>query len=101
MIRLGAICVVAIWPKLTCGGSPWREPMARSMLSQLSQAAKAYELDCAAYPPGDGSAGLVRALRASRKPVFGYFEFPAEQPPDGDIPSPIDSLKVFRYRAPG
>jgi hypothetical protein len=70
-------------------------------------AARAYELDFAVYPPGDGlgSVGLVHALRA-RKERCAYFVFNAAPAPDviapdGNTRSPVHSEKLVCYRCPG
>jgi hypothetical protein len=84
-----------------------REAAAHSLISQLSQAVQACELSFAAYPPGDGqgSQGLVLALKALKEPCT-YFDFGREvindlMDRDGNIQSPIDPAKPIRYQCPG
>lgn len=95
------------FPQLTCGGRPMalaRAGTASSLLSQLEQATKAYELDFAGFPPGDGSgtAELMRCLTRSRKPKGAYFEFSREElTSKGDVRNPVDPDKVIHYRCPG
>ena len=68
------------------------------MVDQLTQAAKAYELDHEAYPPGDGS-GSVELAKLLANPGYPYFEFDFEMLDEeghiryGDL--------VVHYRCPG
>ena len=83
-----------------------REGVAASLISQLSQAAKAYELDYAVYPPGDGTGSKVLAEYLQRKGVkqMQYFEFDLAGPalsPAGDIRNPVNGEKIIYYRCPG
>jgi hypothetical protein len=104
LIAFIALC----WPHLARGGG-YRlayGSAARSLLSQLAQAAAAYELDYAVYPVGDGtgSAPLARALQFQR--THYKHNVYAEPPPlellkSGDIRSPLGEDKLVYYRCPG
>jgi hypothetical protein len=83
-----------------------REGTAHSLISQLSQAAKSYELDYAAFPPGDGtgSRDLAIALQKKGAKQMRYFEFPQDPlmlTPAGDIRNPVNDEKILYYRCPG
>jgi len=107
-LALAALAGVVLlgWRQLSwvdgCSHSRARENIASSLLSQLSQAAKAYELDFSCYPPGDGtgSAKLVECLTA-RPEKCRYFELPREEYPKGHILNPVDPDKIVHYRYPG
>jgi hypothetical protein len=75
-----------------------RAGTAAHLISQLDQAAEAYQLDCGVYPPGDGtgSRALVEALsrlgRGKRNP---YFEFPADLlTTSGDVVNPVGRTAI-------
>lgn len=97
---LGLVFLVQCWnPGCAVAWDGYRS----AMISQLSQATKAYELDFGAYPPGDGrgSADLRKclSLRGGKCP---YFEFPPDQVNTaGDIRRPVDDEKIVHYRCPG
>ena len=81
-----------------------REGTASSLISQLSQAAKAYELDFECYPPSDGtgSRSLALAMAQREAKVFHYFEFaPDYIVAGGNIRNPVNEEKIIYYRCPG
>jgi hypothetical protein len=111
IILLLALLAYFFLPGLVCtfGGSLScaREWTASSLISQLAQAAKTYELDFATFPPGDGlgSRGLARALQAPMKGP-GYFNFGVDKTSDliardGNIRNPVHEEKIIYYRFPG
>jgi hypothetical protein len=57
-----------------------RQGAAQSLISQLAQASKSYELDYAVYPPGKGvgSTDLVTYLSKKGAKQLSYFEFSPE-----------------------
>lgn len=83
-----------------------REGTASSLIAQLSQAAKAYQLDYTVYPQGDGSGtkDLVISLQKRSAKQTVYFEFPRDPmmlTPAGDILNPVLEGKIIYYRCPG
>ena len=74
------------------------------MLSQLSGAAKMYELDHGGLPPGDGqnSAALMKCLRTPAAKQMPYFDFETDAlSQDGSVRNPVDPDKIVHYRYPG
>lgn len=86
-----------------------REGAAFSLIAQLSQSAKAYELDYFAYPPGDGngSKGLASCLQKRTKKQFEYFEFNSDMLDQGNLVNPVwgkegePPKNWIHYRHPG
>src|SRR5258706_13863136 len=74
IISLLAALLLPALMKALCNA---RAGTASSLISQLSQAAKAYELDYAVYPPGDGkdSKNLSYYLDKKGAKQMSYFEF--------------------------
>ncbi|HVR87510.1 MAG TPA: type II secretion system protein [Planctomycetota bacterium] len=83
-----------------------RHGMAENLASQVVTGLKAYELDHAVYPPGDGigSRALVQALTGSGPRNLPYLETREDQlSPDGSLLSPAHPddqapLGIFHYR---
>ncbi len=67
-----------------------RAGTAEHLIDQLTQAAKAYELDFAVYPPGkgDGSKELAYYLQQKGPKKLSYFDFPQDQLKNGHITNP-------------
>lgn len=74
IISLLAALLLPALMKALCNA---RQGTASSLISQLAQACKAYELDYAVYPPGkgQGSKDLVYALQKKGAKQMPYFEF--------------------------
>jgi prepilin-type N-terminal cleavage/methylation domain-containing protein len=68
-----------------------RQGTAASLISQLAQAAKAYELDYAVFPPGKGtdSKDLAFYLQKKGAKQMQYFEFNPDMLDQGNIVNPI------------
>jgi prepilin-type N-terminal cleavage/methylation domain-containing protein len=68
-----------------------RQGTAEHLIDQLSQAAKAYELDFAVYPPGkgDGTKELAYYLQQKGPKKLAYFDFPQDMLSNGHIINPI------------
>ena len=68
-----------------------RAGTAEHLIDQLSQCAKAYELDNAVYPPGDGSGSkdLVYYLEQKGPKRSPYFEFAPDMKAGGHIINPV------------
>lgn len=81
-----------------------RQDEARRMMEGLSDAVWRYFYDHGEFPPGDGqgSAGLVRALRSGGRKGAPYMVFvPAMLTPRGDLRNPIfpeDGVVHYRCR---
>jgi hypothetical protein len=81
-----------------------RAMVARSMISQLAQAAAAYELDYAVYPPGDGTGSVFMAKCIQEKGAkkLPYYELSSDSLDSrGNLLTPFGDGKVYCYRAPG
>ena len=83
-----------------------RSGTASSLLNQLAQACKAYELDYAVYPPGkgQGSSDMVFYLQKKGAKQLPYFEFPLDMVDPGtkNVINPVfgndgDPLSSFIY----
>jgi prepilin-type N-terminal cleavage/methylation domain-containing protein len=68
-----------------------RQGTASSLISQLAQASKAYELDYAVYPPGKGtdSKDLAFYLQKKGAKQMQYFEFTPEMLDQGNVVNPV------------
>ena len=68
-----------------------RAGTAASLISQLGQAAKSYELDYAVYPPGKGvdSKDLAFYLQKKGAKQMQYFEFNPDMLDNGNILNPV------------
>jgi len=68
-----------------------RAGAAQTLISQLAQAAKAYELDYAVYPPGKGqdSKDLAFYLQKKGAKQMQYFEFAPDMLDQGNILNPV------------
>jgi prepilin-type N-terminal cleavage/methylation domain-containing protein len=68
-----------------------RQGTAASLISQLAQASKAYELDFAVFPPGKGtdSKDLAFYLQKKGAKQMQYFEFNPEMLDQGNIVNPV------------
>ena len=77
IIALLAALLLPALMKALCNA---RSGTASSLLNQLAQACKAYELDYAVYPKGDGkgSADMVFYLQKKGAKQMSYFEFPVD-----------------------
>jgi hypothetical protein len=90
-----------------------RSGTASSLLGQLAQASKAYELDYAVYPKGDGkgSSDLVFYLQKKGAKQMPYFEFPLDMidagtknvlnPVFGNDGDPLASFVYYRNNRAG
>jgi len=81
-----------------------RDAAAQSLVSQLAQACKSYELNHDRYPPGDGSGSstLRACLHEPGPKKLPYFEFAPEAiDARGNIVSPVGEGKIILYRCPG
>lgn len=69
-----------------------RAGTASALISQLAQAAKAYELDYAVYPPGKGtdSKDLAFYLQKKGAKQMQYFEFQPDMLDQGNIINPVN-----------
>ena len=74
IISLLAALLLPALMKALCNA---RQGTASSLISQLAQACKAYELDYAVYPPGkgQGSKDMVFALQKKGAKQLPYFDF--------------------------
>jgi prepilin-type N-terminal cleavage/methylation domain-containing protein len=88
IISLLAALLLPALMKALCSA---RSGTAASLISQLSQACKAYELDYAVYPPGQGkdSKDLAFYLQKKGAKQMAYFEFNPEQLDQGNIINPV------------
>jgi len=88
IISLLAIFLVPMSLKALCSA---RAGTAASLINQLSQAAKAYELDFAVYPPGkgDGSKELITALSQKGPKKLSYLELSPELLTNGHVMNPV------------
>jgi prepilin-type N-terminal cleavage/methylation domain-containing protein len=68
-----------------------RAGTASSLISQLSQASKAYELDYAVFPPGKGtdSKDLAFYLQKKGAKQMQYFEFNPDMLDQGNVVNPV------------
>lgn len=88
IIGLLAALLLPALMKALCGA---RQGTASSLISQLAQAAKAYELDYAVYPPGKGtdSKDLAFYLQKKGAKQMSYFEFNPDMLDNGNIVNPV------------
>lgn len=88
IISLLAALLLPALMKALCNA---RAGTASALISQLSQAAKAYELDYAVYPPGDGkdSKSLTLYLEKKGAKQMSYFEFQPEMRDQGNVINPV------------
>ena len=112
-----ALLAALLLPALMKALCTARAGTASSLLSQLAQASKAYELDYAVFPPGKGtgSSDLVFYLQKKGAKQMPYFEFPLDMidtgtkniinPVFGNDGDPISSFVYYRNnrinRTPG
>jgi hypothetical protein len=88
----------------TSGCAPSYEAMAHHLISQVSTAVKAYELDHEQYPAGDGkgSGPLVRSLQTSMSKKRTYLDVRPEMVDEGgNLRNPVGEGKILHYRFPG
>lgn len=88
IISLLAALILPALMKSLCNA---RAGTAQSLISQLAQAAKAYELDYAVYPPGKGvdSKDLAFYLQKKGAKQMQYFEFNPDMLDQGNILNPV------------
>lgn len=88
IISLLAALLLPALMKALCNA---RQGTASSLISQLAQAAKAYELDYAVYPPGKGtdSKDLAFYLQKKGAKQMQYFEFNPDMLDNGNIVNPV------------
>jgi len=90
IISLLAALLLPALMKALCNA---RQGAASSLLSQLAQASKAYELDYAVYPPGNGMDSKLLAFYLQKKGAkqMQYFEFAPDMldPASGNIINPV------------
>ncbi len=82
-----------------------RAGTAAHLISQLDQAAEAYQIDYGVYPPGDGTGTrtLVEALSRTGPKKQKYFEFPADLLNAGNVVNPVwadgdPTVAIIYYR---
>ena len=105
---LGLLFILAViaslfpWPtRALCSA---REGTAIHLIEQLDQAVESYQIDCGAYPPGDGSgtSALVSGLSRSGPRKQKYFEFPPDLLRGGDVINPVRyDTAILHYLCPG
>lgn len=105
IIALLAALLLPALMKALCNA---RQGAASSLISQLAQACKAYELDYAVYPPGvgKGSSDMVFYLQKKGAKQMPYFEFASDMidtgtknvinPVFGNDGDPITSFIYYR-----
>jgi len=105
IIALLAALLLPALMKALCNA---RSGTASSLINQLAQACKAYELDYAVYPKGDGkgSSDMVFYLQKKGAKQMPYFEFPIDMihtgtrnvlnPVFGDDGDPLSSFIYYR-----
>jgi prepilin-type N-terminal cleavage/methylation domain-containing protein len=88
IISLLAALLLPALMKALCNA---RQGAASSLISQLAQASKAYELDYAVYPPGKGqdSKDLAFYLQKKGAKQMQYFEFAPDMLDQGNILNPV------------
>jgi prepilin-type N-terminal cleavage/methylation domain-containing protein len=88
IISLLAALLLPALMKALCNA---RQGTASSLISQLAQASKAYELDYAVYPPGKGtdSKDLAFYLQKKGAKQMQYFEFNPDMLDQGNIVNPV------------
>ena len=88
IISLLAALLLPALMKALCNA---RAGTASSLISQLSQAAKAYELDYAVFPPGTGKDSKDLAFYMQKKGAkqMQYFEFNSDMLDQGNIVNPV------------
>jgi prepilin-type N-terminal cleavage/methylation domain-containing protein len=88
IISLLAALILPALMKSLCSA---RAGAAQSLISQLAQAAKTYELDYAVYPPGKGvdSKDLAFYLQKKGAKQMQYFEFSPDMLDQGNIINPV------------
>ena len=88
IISLLAALLLPALMKALCNA---RAGTASAMISQLAQAAKAYELDFAVFPPGKGSDSKDLAFYLQKKGAkqMPYFEFNPELLDQGNVVNPV------------
>jgi hypothetical protein len=109
MTLLGILIVLAatLWVArlLRCPSvASVRAGVMQHLIDNLAQAAKNYECENDAYPPGNGtgSAALGRALSAPGSKKLPYFEFRADVLTEaGDVRSFVRPEEIVHYRCPG
>src|SRR6185436_11393355 len=104
IIALLAALLLPALMKALCNA---RSGTASSLVNQLAQACKAYELDYAVYPKGDGkgSSDMVFYLQKKGAKQMPYFEFPVDMIHGGtkNVVNPVyggddpDPLAAFIY----
>ena len=99
-----AVLSCLLWIPIRADVHRHRRMTAASLLGQLHQAVRSYELDWAEYPPGDGngSRDLVEALYGGiKKPCIFDFEPPPDAREeglrDGHITNPIDPAAPWPF----
>ena len=105
IIALLAALLLPALMKALCNA---RSGTASSLINQLAQACKAYELDFAVYPKGDGkgSSDMVFYLQKKGAKQLPYFEFPVDMidpgtrnvinPVFGNTGDPVESFIYYR-----
>ena len=88
IISLLAALLLPALMKALCSS---RQGAAASLVNQLAQACKAYELDYAVYPPGKGadSKDLVSYLSKKGAKQLSYFDFTPEMLDNGNVINPV------------
>jgi len=88
IISLLAALLLPALMKALCNA---RAGTASSLISQLSQAAKTYELDFAVFPPGTGkdSKDLAFYLQKKGAKQMTYFEFNTDMLDQGNVINPV------------
>jgi hypothetical protein len=92
-------------PSILIESAQSRESTAAHLIDQLSQATKAYELDYAVYPPGDGfdSRRLVECLQRRTSKNRPYLDFSSDMLSGGSVVNPVfyEETKIIHYLSPG
>ena len=94
LVVIVIICLIAalLLPAILKALCSARAGTASHLISQLDQAAEAYQLDYAVYPTGDGSGtkDLVYALQQAGPKKQSYFQFPQDLlTTDGNVVNPV------------
>ena len=89
--RAAVLVAALLLPALMKALCSARQGAAASLVSQLAQACKSYELDFAVYPPGKGSGSKDLATYLSKKGAkqLSYFEFSPEMLDNGNVINPV------------
>jgi hypothetical protein len=96
--------VLAGWLLLPLRGRSSHEADARNWIELLDSAAKVYQLDRGAYPPGDGngSAALAKNLRTQGTNKHAFLRIEKKHlDGDGNVLNPVGTSKIIYYRCPG